>query len=174
MWRKDSQSRILVLAFRLNGLNRFKLFPLRSEAAVSTRRRRTGVPRPYENAHPPGTPLGPWAWAYGRVLGGCVFSYMKYPCMLTAYYRDLYRKCCQNGRPTEAASEQNLHTPPPVEKVTLTGIAVANRVDTTHVLSTRPPYRGCLRAEPTHQPPPHLQGLLEFKDTHAPRVVLSS
>ena len=26
-----------------------------------------------QNAHPPRTPLGPWAQAYGRVLGVCVF-----------------------------------------------------------------------------------------------------
>jgi hypothetical protein len=34
----------------------------------------TGVPRPYENAHPPGNPLGPKAQTYGRVLGG-LFSH---------------------------------------------------------------------------------------------------
>ena len=33
----------------------------------------TGVPRPPENAHHPRTPLGPWAQAYGRVLGGAFF-----------------------------------------------------------------------------------------------------
>ena len=33
----------------------------------------TGVPHPYESAHPPRTPLELWASAYGKVLGGCVF-----------------------------------------------------------------------------------------------------
>ena len=35
----------------------------------------TGVPRPYDNAHPPRTHLGSLAQAYSRVLGGWVFSY---------------------------------------------------------------------------------------------------
>ena len=38
----------------------------------------TGVPRPEYNAHPPRTPLGPYTWAYGRVLGVCVFVRVRY------------------------------------------------------------------------------------------------
>ena len=34
---------------------------------------RTGVPCPYENAYAPRTTLESSAWAYGKVLGGCVF-----------------------------------------------------------------------------------------------------
>ena len=34
----------------------------------------TGVPRPYENTHPRRTPPGPWAQAYDRVLGRCIFA----------------------------------------------------------------------------------------------------
>jgi hypothetical protein len=33
-----------------------------------------------ENAHPDKTHLGPWAWACGRVLGGCVFFQVRCPC----------------------------------------------------------------------------------------------
>ena len=35
---------------------------------------------PIRNRHPPRTPLGPWAYAYGRVLGGGVSLWVRYPC----------------------------------------------------------------------------------------------
>ena len=41
---------------------------------------RTWVPCALEDAHPPGTPLGPQAQAYGGVLGGCVFLQVRSSC----------------------------------------------------------------------------------------------
>ena len=32
---------------------------------------------------PPRTTIGPWAWAYCRVLGGCVFMRARCPCTQT-------------------------------------------------------------------------------------------
>ena len=41
---------------------------------------RTWVPCALEDAHPPRTPLGPQAQAYGGVLGGCVFLQVRSSC----------------------------------------------------------------------------------------------
>ena len=41
--------------------------------------RGTGVPRPSENTTPPRTPLGPYAQAYSRVLGGVRFIMSEVP-----------------------------------------------------------------------------------------------
>jgi hypothetical protein len=42
----------------------------------------TGIPRPYEIAHPPRIPLGPWASAHCRGLGEGVFSWARYACIV--------------------------------------------------------------------------------------------
>ena len=49
----------------------------------------TEVPRSLENAHPLRTPFKPLAWAYGRVLGRCIFFSVRYPCTRLAWPRNM-------------------------------------------------------------------------------------